>query len=47
MREKSARPLVSFAIQDPATADARWCFSRYFAELDARFETGFPAFLEV
>jgi DNA-binding MarR family transcriptional regulator/GNAT superfamily N-acetyltransferase len=39
--------MVSFAIEDPATADARWCFSRYFAELDARFETGFEPALSI
>jgi DNA-binding MarR family transcriptional regulator/GNAT superfamily N-acetyltransferase len=28
--------------QEPATsADVRWCFGQYFAELDRRFETGF------
>jgi GNAT superfamily N-acetyltransferase len=39
--------MVSFAIEDPATADARWCFSQYFAELDARFETGFDPALSI
>jgi GNAT superfamily N-acetyltransferase/DNA-binding MarR family transcriptional regulator len=33
--------MVRFAIEDPASADARWCFEQYFAELEARFETGF------
>ena len=33
--------VVSFAIENPATADAEWCLSQYFAELDARFEAGF------
>lgn len=33
--------LVRFAIEDPASDDARWCFEQYFAELDQRFESGF------
>jgi GNAT superfamily N-acetyltransferase len=33
--------VVSFAIENPVTADAKWCLSQYFAELDARFEAGF------
>ena len=33
--------MVRFAIEDPASADARWCVAQYFAELQARFETGF------
>jgi DNA-binding MarR family transcriptional regulator/GNAT superfamily N-acetyltransferase len=33
--------MVSFALEDPSTADARWCFDQYFAELAARFKTGF------
>jgi ribosomal protein S18 acetylase RimI-like enzyme len=28
-------------ISDPSSADARWCFEQYFAELDKRFEGGF------
>jgi DNA-binding MarR family transcriptional regulator/GNAT superfamily N-acetyltransferase len=39
--------MVSFAIEDPATAGARWCFSQYFAELDARFEAGFDPALSI
>jgi DNA-binding MarR family transcriptional regulator/GNAT superfamily N-acetyltransferase len=34
---------VRFAIEDPNTPDARWCFEQYFSELDARFEAGFDA----
>jgi len=34
---------VRVAIEDPESADARWCLERYFAELDARFEAGFDA----
>ncbi len=33
--------LVKVAVTDPAHPDARYCLERYFAELDARFETGF------
>jgi len=37
--------LVRFAIEDPNSDDARWCFKQYFAELNERFESGFdPAF---
>lgn len=32
---------VAVRIEPPASADARWCLDRYFAELAARFETGF------
>jgi DNA-binding MarR family transcriptional regulator len=35
--------LVTFAVEDPATADARWCIGQYFAELDERFEGGFDS----
>jgi GNAT superfamily N-acetyltransferase len=33
--------MVTAAIEDPATPDARWCIGQYFAELNVRFETGF------
>ena len=33
--------MVRFAIEDPASTDARWCIDQYFSELNARFETGF------
>ena len=33
--------LVTFAVEDAASPDARWCIDQYFAELDARFEGGF------
>ncbi|MEM5403601.1 MULTISPECIES: bifunctional helix-turn-helix transcriptional regulator/GNAT family N-acetyltransferase [Paraburkholderia] len=33
--------LVHFALEDPETEDARWCFEQYFSELDQRFEAGF------
>ena len=38
---------VQFAIEDPGSVDAQWCFEQYFAELDARFETGFDASLSI
>ena len=33
--------LVRFAIERPTSADARWCWQLYFAELDERFQNGF------
>ena len=39
--------LIQFAIEDPASADARWCIDQYFAELNARFETGFNAAISI
>lgn len=33
--------LVRLAIEDPTTADAQWCISQYFVELNARFDAGF------
>ena len=39
--------MVRFAIEDPTTPDARWCFDQYFAELDARFEAGFDPALSI
>jgi len=38
---------VRFAIEDPSSADARWCVEQYFSELDARFEAGFDASLSI
>jgi len=32
---------VTFAVEDPTTADAQWCIQQYFDELNQRFETGF------
>ena len=34
---------VGIAVEDAGSADAQWCLAQYFAELDARFETGFDA----
>lgn len=33
--------MVTITIADPTDAAVTWCFERYFAELDARFDTGF------
>ena len=33
--------LVEIGVEDPASGPAQFCLRRYFAELDARFETGF------
>jgi DNA-binding MarR family transcriptional regulator/GNAT superfamily N-acetyltransferase len=33
--------MVSIAVEDPATPDAKWCIGQYFAELNTRFEAGF------
>ena len=38
---------VRIAIEDPSSIDAQWCLKQYFAELDARFETGFNASLSI
>lgn len=32
---------LEISVEDPASADARWCLEQYFAELSARFENGF------
>jgi DNA-binding MarR family transcriptional regulator/GNAT superfamily N-acetyltransferase len=39
--------MITFAIEPPATADARWCFDQYFAELDRRFDGGFDPGLSI
>ena len=33
--------MIEIALEDPATADARWCIDQYIAELNTRFESGF------
>jgi DNA-binding MarR family transcriptional regulator/GNAT superfamily N-acetyltransferase len=33
--------MVQIGVADPTSADARWCFEQYFAELGERFEAGF------
>jgi GNAT superfamily N-acetyltransferase len=39
--------MVRFAVENPTTADARWCFDQYFAELDTRFAEGFNPALRI
>jgi len=39
--------MVRYTIADPGTADARWCFEQYFAELDTRFDAGFNPALSI
>ena len=38
---------VRFDVEDPSSADARWCLEQYFSELGARFETGFDPSLSI
>lgn len=38
---------VRYAIEDPASDDARWCIEQYFAELGKRFESGFNPSISV
>jgi DNA-binding MarR family transcriptional regulator/GNAT superfamily N-acetyltransferase len=39
--------LVQFALEDPGSDDARWCFEQYFHELDERFDGGFDPSLSL
>jgi DNA-binding MarR family transcriptional regulator/GNAT superfamily N-acetyltransferase len=39
--------LVTFAVEDPTTPEARWCIGQYFAELNERFEAGFDPTLGI
>jgi DNA-binding MarR family transcriptional regulator/predicted N-acetyltransferase YhbS len=39
--------LITIAVEDPATGDARWCLEQYFAELARRFEGGFDPALSI
>ncbi len=39
--------MMQFALEDPDSADARWCFKQYFAELDTRFDAGFDPALSL
>jgi GNAT superfamily N-acetyltransferase/DNA-binding MarR family transcriptional regulator len=41
VRRLLAVSMVSVLAEDPASADARWCLSHYFAELAERFEEPF------
>ena len=33
--------MLEFAVENPNTRDARWCFEQYYGDLAARFENGF------
>ncbi|GAB2914947.1 helix-turn-helix domain-containing GNAT family N-acetyltransferase [Paraburkholderia jirisanensis] len=39
--------MVRFTIEDPTSKDARWCVEQYFAELNARFDSGFDPSLSL
>jgi GNAT superfamily N-acetyltransferase len=39
--------MVTFAVEDPRSEDARACFAQYFAELDVRFAEGFDPALSL
>ena len=36
-----ALSMITLAVEDPGSADARWCLDHYYAELDERFPEGF------
>ena len=38
---------VTLGVEDPTSPDARWCIEQYFAELNARFQTGFDPSLSI
>src|SRR5437763_4726475 len=39
--------MVKIAVADPTSADVRWCFEQYFAELSERFDAGFDPALSI
>jgi DNA-binding MarR family transcriptional regulator/GNAT superfamily N-acetyltransferase len=39
--------MVEISMEDPGTADARWCIESYFATLDQRFESGFDPAMSI
>jgi DNA-binding MarR family transcriptional regulator/GNAT superfamily N-acetyltransferase len=39
--------LITISIEDPRSADARWCINQYFAELAQRFDSGFDPGLSI
>jgi DNA-binding MarR family transcriptional regulator/N-acetylglutamate synthase-like GNAT family acetyltransferase len=41
VRHLLAISMMSIALEDPSSADARWCLAHYFAELGERFEERF------
>jgi len=38
---------VRFDVEEPDSADARWCLDQYFSELNTRFESGFEPLLSI
>jgi DNA-binding MarR family transcriptional regulator len=43
VRRLLAASMIMIDLEDPASADARWCLGHYYAELDERFTGGFEA----
>src|SRR3954469_6136661 len=41
VRRLLAISMIAIERVDPSSADARWCLSHYYAEIDERFEQGF------
>jgi DNA-binding MarR family transcriptional regulator/GNAT superfamily N-acetyltransferase len=41
VRRLLALSMFTVGVEEPSSADARWCLDHYFAELDERFEEGF------
>jgi DNA-binding MarR family transcriptional regulator len=41
VRRLLAISMIAIELVDPSSADARWCLSHYYAEIDERFEEGF------
>jgi reactive intermediate/imine deaminase len=39
--------MITFDIEPPTTADARWCLEQYFSELERRFDGGFDRRLTI
>lgn len=39
--------MVTIAVEDPTTADAKWCINQYFEELNRRFDAGFDPSLSI
>lgn len=39
--------MVTVAVEDPTSPDARWCFAQYFSELNSRFEAGFDPSISI
>jgi DNA-binding MarR family transcriptional regulator len=41
VRRLLAASMITIGLEDPSSADARWCLGHYYAELDERFSQGF------